>query len=125
MGKNDFRFWKPGAGRWLPLPCLLALALLVSPPAAFAEEEAADDPEEIEEIVVTGSRIKRSDFASASPITVITGQSVLESGFGNLGEALRNQAVSGTSGFNQSSVLSAAGRPRSICATSDRTGCSS
>ena len=109
MGRTDFRFWKPGAGRWLPLPCLLALSLLVSPPTAFAEEEAADDPEEIEEIVVTGSRIKRSDFASASPITVITGQSVLESGFGNLGEALRNQAVSGTSGFNQSSVLSGGG----------------
>ena len=97
------------AGRRLPLPFLLAFALLIWPPAAFAEEAVEDDQEEIEEIVVTGSRIKRSDFASASPITVITGQSVLESGFGNLGEALRNQAVSGTSGFNQSSVLSGGG----------------
>lgn len=109
MGKTDLPSREGGAGRRFPLPFLLVFALLAWPPAALAEEEAVDDQEEIEEIVVTGSRIKRSDFASASPITVITGQSVLESGFGNLGEALRNQAVSGTSGFNQSSVLSGGG----------------
>lgn len=109
MGKTDLPSREGGAGRRFPLPFLLVFALLAWPPAALAEEEAVDDQEEIEEIVVTGSRIKRSDFASASPITVITGQSVLESGFGNLGEALRNQSVSGTSGFNQSSVLSGGG----------------
>ena len=110
MGKTDLPSREGAAGRRFPLPFLLVFALLAWPPAALAEDETAvDDQEEIEEIVVTGSRIKRSDFASASPITVITGQSVLESGFGNLGEALRNQAVSGTSGFNQSSVLSGGG----------------
>ena len=84
----------------------LAMIALTSPLTAFAEEEEA---EEIEEVVVTGSRIKRSDFSSASPITVISGQSIVESGFTNLGEALRNQAVAGTAGFNQSSVLSGGG----------------
>ena len=63
----------------------------------------------MEEIVVTGSRIRRDDFSSASPITVITGTSVLESGFANLGEALRASSVTGTAGFNQSSVLSGGG----------------
>ncbi len=98
--------------RRLSLPCLFALSFLAWPPTAFAEEAAEDDQEEmeeIEEIVVTGSRIKRSDYASASPITIITGESVLESGFGNIGEALRNTAVAGTAGFNQSSVLSGGG----------------
>ena len=84
----------------------LAMIALVSPQFAFAEE---DEAEELEEVVVTGSRIKRSDFTSASPITVVTGQSIVESGFSNLGEALRNQAVAGTGGFNQSSILSGGG----------------
>lgn len=109
MGYNNLPNWMAAAGKTLPLPFLLVFSLLAWPPAAFAEEAVEDDREEIEEIVVTGSRIKRSDFASASPITVITGQSVLESGFGNIGEALRNTAVAGTAGFNQSSVLSGGG----------------
>ncbi|MGK0258522.1 MAG: iron complex outermembrane receptor protein, partial [Candidatus Azotimanducaceae bacterium] len=86
----------------------LAMITLASPQIAFAADDEAEE-EIIEEIVVTGSRIKRSDFSSASPITVISGQSIVESGFTNLGEALRNQAVAGTAGFNQSSVLSGGG----------------
>ncbi len=85
----------------------LAMITLTAPQFAFAAED--DDAEVVEEIVVTGSRIKRSDFTSSSPITVISGQSILESGFSNLGEALRNQAVAGTAGFNQSSILSGGG----------------
>ena len=109
MGYKYLPSWMTAAGKRLPLPLLLVFSLLAWPPGALAEEAVEDDREEIEEIVVTGSRIKRSDFASASPITVITGQSVLESGFGNIGEALRNTAVAGTAGFNQSSVLSGGG----------------
>ncbi len=88
------------------LTVLLVPVLSLATPAFAADEE--DEAVE-EEIVVTGSRVKRSDFTSASPITVITGQSILESGFSNLGEALRSQAVAGTAGFNQSSVLSGGG----------------
>lgn len=77
-------------------------------PQAFAADDQAEEGV-TEEIVVTGSRVKRSDFNSASPITVITGQSILESGFTNLGEALRSQAVAGTAGFNQQSTLSGGG----------------
>ena len=86
-----------------------ALALPLTVPVVLAAEEENEATAPMEEVVVTGSRIKRSDFTSASPITVVTGQSLLESGFSNLGEALRSQAVAGTSGFNQSSVLSGGG----------------
>ena len=97
-------------GRLLPAALVLAIFMFAAPQALWAEAGAEDeDAAPIEEVVVTGSRIKRSDFTSASPITVVTGQSLLESGFSNLGEALRNQAVAGTSGFNQSSVLSGGG----------------
>ncbi len=87
---------------------VLAISLLsFTVPQIVAAADGDDDV--IEEIVVTGSRIKRSDFSSASPITVISGQSIVESGFSNLGEALRAQASAGTAGFNQSSILSGGG----------------
>jgi len=88
----------------------LAMITLVTPQIVFAADGDEDeDAVVVEEVVVTGSRIKRSNFSSASPITVISGQSILESGFSNLGEALRNQAAAGTAGFNQSSILSGGG----------------
>ena len=93
------------------VPAALALPfLLLGTSGARAEADAEDeDALPIEEVVVTGSRIKRSDFSSASPITVVTGQSILESGFSNIGEALRNQAAMGSGGFNQQSQLSGGG----------------
>ncbi len=97
--------------RGSPWAALLALALVAPAYAQEQESEEGESQEEgaIEEVVVTGSRIRRDDFSSASPITVITGTSLLESGFANIGEALRASAVSGTAGFNQSSVLSGGG----------------
>ena len=81
--------------------------------ATYAQEVAGqlDDPDEIaiEEIITTGSRIRRDDFSSSSPISVIGGQSILEQGVSNLGEALRDQAAIGTGGFNQSNILSGGG----------------
>ena len=110
MNANEMARLFAHCGRLLPAALVLPFLLLASPPTVWAEEsEDDDDAAPIEEVVVTGSRIKRSDFTSASPITVVTGQSLLESGFSNLGEALRNQAVAGTAGFNQSSVLSGGG----------------
>lgn len=96
----------------LPLFCFLFAPLALSlamPAAAESEDEDEANPPPLEEIVVTGSRIKRSDFTSASPITVLTGQSLMESGFPDLGEALRSQAAAGTNGFNQSSLLAGGG----------------
>lgn len=78
---------------------------------AFAQQDddkKADD-QVLEEIVTTGSRIRRDDFSSTSPLTVMDGQAILEQGVSNLGEALRDQAAMGTGGFNQSSILSGGG----------------
>lgn len=101
---HDLHRWRQA----LVSASLLSAVSLSWLPAFAAESEAAADKVQ-EEIVVTGSRIKRSDFTSATPITVIDGQAILESGFSNLGEALRSQAIAGTAGFNQQSVLSGGG----------------
>ena len=64
---------------------LLSLAVAFSyTHAVFAAEnetdESAIDDEVIEEVVVTGSRIKRDEYSSASPIQIIDGQGARELG---------------------------------------------
>jgi iron complex outermembrane receptor protein len=61
-------------------------AAAVSAPAFSAEEEAADDVERIE---VTGSRIKRADLESASPVSVITTEDMKIQGIANVADALQ------------------------------------
>lgn len=70
---------------------------------------AQDEPTQVDEIVVTGSRIVRSDLTSASPITITSGEELRESGVINLGEALRRDPAVSSGGFNQSSILSGGG----------------
>ncbi len=44
-------------------------------------------------IVVTGSRIRRDEFTTAEPITVITAEEVTQSGFNSITDALQSNAV--------------------------------
>ncbi len=90
---------------------LAAFSLLSVAPGALTYAQQADeaDDEAIEEIITTGSRIRRNDFSSMSPLTVVGGQAILEQGVSNLGEALRDQPSIGSGGFNQTSILSGGG----------------
>lgn len=97
------------SGRRALVASLLLTMGMTGPGFSAFAADATDAEPKMEEIVVTGSRVKRSDYSSASPITVIDGQSIMESGFSNLGEALRAQSISGTAGFNQQSTLSGGG----------------
>ena len=72
----------PAAGKWL-----LALALLV-PAFAFAQDDA-EEVEELEAFVMTGSRIKRLDIETVNPVLQLTADSIEESGFTTVGDALR------------------------------------
>ncbi|HEY0684856.1 MAG TPA: TonB-dependent receptor [Steroidobacter sp.] len=59
--------------------------------AANAQETAAGEGGEsmqLQEIVVTGSRIRRSDTATAAPITVVDQQALADRGFTQVGQAL-------------------------------------
>ncbi len=85
----------------------LAIAFGGASAAAFAgnvnaaEEQSA---EEVERIEVTGSRIKRTDMESASPIAVYNKVEIEKTGVSTVAEFLRNTASSG--GFNESATLS-------------------
>src|SRR5512133_1058938 len=66
-----------------------------APPAAdvvVGDQPAAtatSDQEKTEEIVVTGTRIRRKDLTTPAPVTVITREAILASGKVNLGDFLQ------------------------------------
>jgi len=79
-----------------------ALALSLAP-NAFAQDTDADEDKqelprlEIEETVVTGSRIKRADIDSASPVSILDRDEILAAGVPDVGEMLqRMPSMSGS-----------------------------
>ena len=65
----------------------IAISLTLSSSLTFAAEA---EEEEAEEIVVTGSYIRNSAFAAASPVDTINQDSILESGSANIGQYIRD-----------------------------------
>jgi len=64
-------------------------------PGALAQSDTATD--NIEEITVTGSRIKRADLDSASPVTVINRDDILATGLSDVGNLIqRMPSMSGS-----------------------------
>lgn len=76
--------------------CLLAstvfggvvIGALASP--ALAQEPAEAAAAADEEIVVTGSRIRRTDTSTSAPVTIVDAQSLTDRGFVQAGQALNN-----------------------------------
>ncbi|MBM0170048.1 TonB-dependent receptor domain-containing protein [Altererythrobacter sp. C41] len=90
---------------------LAALALAVAGSPAYAQDsqdEGVDAPAEAEAqaaseaepaaIVVTGSRIRRDEFTTAEPITVVTAEEITQAGFNSATDALQSVAVTQGSG---------------------------
>lgn len=86
---------------------ILAGAIALSAvPAAFAQTTtapAATSDSEVEALIVTGSRIKRNEYTSASPIQVITSEQSTLQGLADTGDIL--QKSSAASGSFQSNNL--------------------
>jgi len=73
-----------------------------TPPAATTTEE--EDDSEVEALVVTGSRIKRNEFTSAAPITVITSEQSTLEGLVDTAEIIQSSSVASGS-FQANSML--------------------
>ena len=91
----------------LPAWPLVAGSLLFSVMAhAQQDDAAAEDEEQIEEIVTTGSRIKRDTFSTTTPIQVLNTEGAQKIGITSITEMLqKSTAVSGQkidAGFNAS-----------------------
>ena len=84
---------------WLRLlpswPLIAAMSLCISP--VQAQDDGADDEEELEEIITTGSRIKRDVFSSTTPIQVLSTEAAQRIGIVSISELLQKAtAASGT-----------------------------
>ena len=95
--------------RRTPLASAISIALASSAfgftPLVFAQDEDQADSQEIEEVVVTGSRIRRDVFSSSQPMDVVLTERATVQGFGDIGGLLQSTTV-------------AAGSPQVTAATS-------
>src|SRR5580692_7397589 len=71
--------------------------------SAIAGAQTASDQARpaLQEVVVTGSLIKRTDSETPSPVQVISAADLLNSGYTNLTDVLRNLAANGQGTLNQ------------------------
>ena len=76
----------------------LAIAFGAASAAAVSTNVvAAEEGEEVERIEVTGSRIKRTDLESASPVTVVSRDDMINLGITDVGDLIqRMPAMSGS-----------------------------
>ena len=73
--------------KWLARGCAaLAVGGVVLPTAVMAQE---DEPTDIEEVIVTGSRIAKDEFTSTAPISVFDQQELINSGVVSVDEFLK------------------------------------
>ena len=72
--------------------------------AQQAPSSAADDSSkpEIATVTITGSLLKRADVETPSPVQVISSQDLLDSGYTNLSDVLRNLSANGQGALGQS-----------------------
>ncbi len=90
---------RPEASPWLRLlgGFIVSVSLALSP-QVFAQDDADDEDDEadsgVEEIVVTGSRLKRDTYSSISPLQVITGQVSREVGLIDAADILQESTAS-------------------------------
>lgn len=89
---------------------LTGASLFAAAAAAITATPAlAQDSEEEEAIVVTGSRIARTDATSSLPLTVVDSEAIANAGVIGLGEILRQDPAISGGGFGQSNILSGGG----------------
>jgi iron complex outermembrane receptor protein len=80
-----------------------AIAALSAAPAGAQQAPASSSTTapELQEIVVTGSLIKRTDTETPSPIQIITDVDLKNSGYTNVVDVLRNLSANGSGTLNQ------------------------
>ncbi|HTX24582.1 MAG TPA: TonB-dependent receptor [Steroidobacteraceae bacterium] len=91
-------------GRALAAGILVVLG--VASLAAYAQEQtqaqAQAEQAPLQEVVVTGTMIKRSDFETPSPVQLITAEDMQNSGFTSVSQVLSNLAANGQGTLSQS-----------------------
>lgn len=66
-------------------------------PAAETTKKAAE-PQTLQEVVVSGSRIKRDNFSTFAPVTIIRNEDAISAGFTSTSQVLQSTAITGGQG---------------------------
>ncbi|MDJ0698374.1 MAG: TonB-dependent receptor [Woeseiaceae bacterium] len=91
----------------------LALAFMAMPSSqAYAQQADQAQPDEIEEVVVTGSRIRRDPLDEPVAIMELGSAAITGTGKTNLGDALRQQPITGSAINSQFNVPGNSGFPQ-------------
>ena len=69
-----------------------AVGTMFAMPTVLAQETAAQGSDELEQIVVTGSRIRRVDAETASPVFTLDREAITETGVNTMGDLLQQIA---------------------------------
>ncbi|MCK5425345.1 MAG: TonB-dependent receptor [Emcibacter sp.] len=83
---------------------LLTICALFASQASYANSATSADENIIEDIVVTGSRIKRKDLTSVGPITILDQQMIENTGITNMETLLQRLPSSAGFGGNQTAA---------------------
>ena len=75
--------------------------------AASAQSASGTSAEQLETVVVTGSRIRRAEAETAQPVAVITREDIENQGFQSVADILQNTTVTGAPPISRASPLSA------------------
>lgn len=78
--------------------------------AVPAERSGSDEDAQVEEVIVTGSRILRRDYTSTTPITTVNQESIASSGSPTLEASLNQMPQVAASAGSQASLVSRAGQ---------------
>ncbi len=76
-------------------------ALIAAPALALAQTPAVAPEPQLQEIVVTGSLLKRTDVETPSPVQFISADDLKNSGYTNVSDVLRNLSANGSGTLNQ------------------------
>ena len=93
----------------------LSVALVLSVFSIYSSTAAAQNAnadQAVEEVVVTGSRIRRDPLSQAAAIMDIGAEKLDQSGFTNLGDALQNLPITGSAPNSQFNVPGNSGFPQ-------------
>lgn len=89
---------QPQKGRLLASAAIGVVAALSCSAAAYAADDTGNQTKQVQEVVVTGSRIPRSQTKTPAPVDLVSAQDLVDRGFTNAGDAL-NQVTSDAPAF--------------------------
>ena len=81
-----------------PTPILLAVLASLAAPAALAQTPPPKADQPAEEVVISGSRIKRDNFSSPAPLQILRNEDSAIAGFTSTAEVLQGTSVTGGQG---------------------------